>query len=180
MRRSREEAARTREKIVEVAAALFRADGIDAVSVADVMGEVGLTVGGFYKHFESKDALVAEAIERAAIESTLDGRAGIDAAIGGYLSWAHRQHPERGCPVAALCSEVGHASAGTKRAFTLALDLLIAHVAALTPGTTRRQHLHAVAAIVGGLALARGTKDKKLAKEILGAVTAGVLASISR
>ena len=65
MRRSREDTAETRRRILEVASRLFRSRGIASVSVADVMGELGLTVGGFYRHFASKDALVAEAIEAA-------------------------------------------------------------------------------------------------------------------
>ena len=69
MRRSREEAAATRARIVAVAARLFRARGIDATSVADVMSALGLTVGGFYRHFDSKEALVAEAIDAASRET---------------------------------------------------------------------------------------------------------------
>jgi TetR/AcrR family transcriptional repressor of nem operon len=174
MRRSREDAAQTRDKIVAAAAALFRARGIDAVSVADVMGEVGLTVGGFYKHFDSKEALVAEAIERASIESSLKQAGDVDEALRGYLSWAHRSHPDRGCPVAALCSEVGHQSAKTKRAFTHALERFVAQVGALLPNESRERQLHVAAAMVGGLVLARGTNDEKLARELLQAVS-GVL-----
>src|SRR5581483_9300711 len=69
MRRSREEAALTRRRIVEAASRLYRARGIDAVSVADVMGSLGLTVGGFYRHFDSKEALVIEAIAFASDQS---------------------------------------------------------------------------------------------------------------
>jgi TetR/AcrR family transcriptional repressor of nem operon len=179
MRRSREDAARTRDKIVAAAAALFRARGIDAVSVADVMGEVGLTVGGFYKHFNSKDALVAEAIERASLESSLKKGGDAEEVLRAYLSWAHRAHPGRGCPVAALCSEVGHQSASTKRAFTHALQHFVAQVAALFPTKSRAQQLHAVAAVVGGLVLARGTNDEKLARDLLLAVSEEVLAQSS-
>src|SRR5262249_21805838 len=161
MRRSREDAARTRDEIVAAAAALFRARGIDAVSIADVMGEVGLTVGGFYKHFDSKEALVAEAIERASLQSSTKARGTAEEVLRAYLSWAHRAHPDRGCPVAALCSEVGHQSARTKRAFTRALERFVAQVAALLPDKSREQQLHATAAVVGGLVLARGTNDEK-------------------
>src|SRR5439155_6664982 len=116
MRRSREDTAETRKKIVTAASRLFRAHGIAAVSVADIMGSLGLTVGGFYRHFASKESLVAEAIEAASLETT--GRhdaAARDADVArratvlleGYLSNAHRAHPDHGCPVAALGSEVG-------------------------------------------------------------------------
>jgi TetR/AcrR family transcriptional repressor of nem operon len=177
MRRSREDAARTRENIVAAAAALFRARGIGGVSVADVMAEVGLTIGGFYKHFDSKEALVAEAIERAALDSKLKESGNARDALDAYLSWAHRAHPERGCPVAALCSEVGHQSASTKRAFTHAFERLLAQVAALVPRKSRRQQLHMTAAIVGGLALARGINDEKLARELLLAVSEEALST---
>jgi TetR/AcrR family transcriptional repressor of nem operon len=179
MRRSREDAARTRDEIVAAAAALFRARGIDAVSIADVMGEVGLTVGGFYKHFDSKEALVAEAIERASLESSTKESGNAEEVLRAYLSWAHRAHPDRGCPVAALCSEVGHQSASTKRAFTSALERFVAQVAALLPDKSREQQLHATAAVVGGLVLARGTNDEKLARELLVAVGDEVLARSS-
>jgi TetR/AcrR family transcriptional repressor of nem operon len=163
---------------VEEAAALFRARGIDAVSIADVMGELGLTVGGFYKHFESKDALVAEAIGLASrTTSTKSGSA--EEAVRSYLSLAHRARPAHGCPVAALCSEVGHQPASTRRAFTHALERLLAEVAALVPEKSRRQQLHVTAAIVGGLVLARATNDEKLARELLLAVSEEVLAQSS-
>jgi TetR/AcrR family transcriptional repressor of nem operon len=174
MRRSREAAARTREEIVEAAAALFRARGIDAVSIADVMGELGLTVGGFYKHFKSKDALVAEAIELAS-QRTSPRSGSAEDAVRGYLSLAHRAQPEQGCPVAALCSEAGRQPASTKRAFTHALERLLAQVAVLVP-QSRQEQLHTVAALVGGLVLARATGDEKLAKELLDAVAEELLA----
>jgi TetR/AcrR family transcriptional repressor of nem operon len=174
MRRSREAAARTREEIVEAAAALFRERGIDSVSIADVMAELRLTVGGFYKHFESKDALVAEAIELASRSvSTKSGSA--EEAVRGYLSLAHRAQPGRGCPVAALCSDAGRQPASTRRAFTQAFERLLAQVAALFPHSHQEQ-LHAVAAMVGGLVLSRATGDEKRAKELLDAVAEQLLA----
>jgi TetR/AcrR family transcriptional repressor of nem operon len=179
MRRSRADAARTRERIVDEAGALFRARGIDAVSIADVMGELGLTVGGFYKHFKSKDALVAESIEAAARTTSTKGGS-TEEAVRSYLSLAHRAQPAHGCPVAALCSEVGHQPVTTKRAFTHALERLLAQVAALLPEESREQQLHVTAAIVGGLVLARGTNDEKLAQELLRAVSEEVLAQSSK
>jgi TetR/AcrR family transcriptional repressor of nem operon len=164
--------------IVKTAAALFRGRGIDAVSIADVMGELGLTVGGFYKHFESKDALVAEAIELASVETSMKSGSA-EEALRAYLSLPHRARPDHGCPVAALCSEVGHQSASTRRAFTHAFERLLGQVAALLPDQNRQQHLHAAAAVVGGLVLARGTGDEKLASELLNSVAEEVLAHSS-
>src|SRR5215475_5061189 len=151
MRRSQEDTAKTRVRIVAAAAKMFRARGIDATSVADVMSAVGLTVGGFYRHFESKEALVAEAIERASHEVAAHG-------LDSYLSDAHRRHPGRGCPVAALCSEVAHEGKATKKAFTGALESLFTSGGAAMPVSTRRdrrQVVFAASAAVGALVLAR-------------------------
>ena len=166
MRRSQEDTAKTRLRIVAAAAEMFRARGIDATSVADVMSAVGLTVGGFYRHFESKDALVAEAIQHASHEVAAHG-------LDSYLSDAHRRHPGRGCPVAALCSEVAHGSRTTKNAFTRALESLLTSVGAAMPVSSRsdrRNVLFSASAAVGALVLSRATHDESLAGEILSAV----------
>jgi TetR/AcrR family transcriptional repressor of nem operon len=166
MRRSQEDTAQTRVRIVTAAAEMFRARGIDATSVADVMSAVGLTVGGFYRHFDSKEALVAEAIERASHEVAGHG-------LDSYLSDAHRKAPGRGCPVAALCSEVAHGSKSTKNAFTGALERLLTSVGAAMPigaRGDRRKVLFSASAAVGALVLARATHDETLAAEILSAV----------
>ena len=184
MRRSREDAAETRRRIVETASRLFRARGITAVSVADVMGELGLTVGGFYRHFASKEALVAEAIEAASAETvsrharTLEGPDPAAALLDGYLSRIHRDDAEHECPVAALCSEVAHESLATKEAFTKALRRLLDVVASVDPGDTkeaRERRLRTAASIVGAVVLARATSDDALADDLLGAVRRGAL-----
>jgi TetR/AcrR family transcriptional repressor of nem operon len=183
MRRSRQEAAATRAKIVAVAARLFRARGIDATSVADVMSALGLTIGGFYRHFDSKEALVTEAIDAASRETTEPQLAAAGSGEGGqevellslldrYLSHGHRQHPGQGCPVAALCSEVGHGSKETKKAFTVALRRLLGTVDAAMgrdPGADRESTLFAASAAVGAIVLARATHDESLADELLSA-----------
>jgi TetR/AcrR family transcriptional repressor of nem operon len=180
MRRSQEDTAETRRKIVGAASQLFRERGIDATSVADVMSEVGMTVGGFYRHFESKEALVAEAIESASRETTAflapgSGPGPIDVVplVENYLSDVHRKNPGRGCPVAALCSEVAHGGKVTKKAFTGALERLLKIVGAAT-GTRsrddRKNALFAASAAVGAVVLARATHDDALADELLSAV----------
>jgi TetR/AcrR family transcriptional regulator, transcriptional repressor for nem operon len=181
MRRSREDAAETRHRIVEAASRLFRGQGIAATSIADIMGSLGLTVGGFYRHFDSKEALVAEAIEAASLETTRgheEHGERAPALLDRYLSELHRVHPAHGCPVAALCSEVGHESLSTKEAFTKALRRLIAVVdgAALERGKRRRKEtLYTAAAAVGALVLARATSDEDLARELLAAVREGLV-----
>ena len=115
MRRSRFEADRTRREIVAAASRMFRARGISSVSLADITGSLGLTDGGFYGHFPSKEALVVEAIESASVETAganmerlrhlgIGERA--TALIDTYLSDVHRANPEMGCPVARIV--LGH------------------------------------------------------------------------
>jgi TetR/AcrR family transcriptional repressor of nem operon len=190
MRRSREDAAATRRQIVHEAARLFRARGLDAVSVADVMSALGLTVGGFYRHFASKEQLAVEAIAEASAQTvahheTVTRRApkrAVGAAlIEGYLSLQHRAHPESGCPVAALCSEVAHASPDVKRAFTQAVRGLLEVAAVAIPGETKRareRRLLAAAAMVGAVVLSRATDDEALARDLLGAVRKGITEAV--
>ena len=180
MRRSQEDAAKTRAGIVDEASRLFRTHGIDATSVADVMSAVGLTVGGFYRHFESKEALVAEAIDAASRQTTdrhlasaaaSENENDLFALLDSYLSDAHGKHPGRGCPVAALCSEVAHGSKATKRAFTSALERLLTGIAATgrRSKADRASALFAASAAVGAVVLARATHDESLARELLSA-----------
>jgi TetR/AcrR family transcriptional repressor of nem operon len=191
VRRSREDTAATRAQIVAVAARLFRARGIDATSVADVMSALGLTVGGFYRHFDSKEVLVAEAIDAASRETTDRQltKSGAPAAgetvelvalLDRYLSHGHRQHPGQGCPVAALCSEVGHGSKATKKAFTGAIQRLLATVETAIghdPEGDRESVLFAASAAVGAMVLARATHDESLAGELLSAARTRLLAT---
>ena len=178
MRRSQEDAAKTRARIIAEASRLFRARGIDATSVADVMSAAGLTVGGFYRHFESKEDLIVEAIDAASREttdrhlarSTSEHEADLLALLDIYLSDAHRKHPGRGCPVAALCSEVAHGSKATKRAFTGALERLLTGIGGAggrSSKANRAGALFAASAAVGALVLARATNDESLARELL-------------
>jgi TetR/AcrR family transcriptional repressor of nem operon len=111
MRRSKAEATQTRERIVKTAAAEFRRNGIAATGLSDLMAAAGLTHGGFYRHFDSKDQLAVEAC-RDALVSMTDGMAAQDdlaVVVSNYLSPKHRDCPENGCPLAALGSEFGRA-----------------------------------------------------------------------
>ena len=108
MRKSRQEAAETRKRIVRAAAREFRERGIVATGLADLMKAAGLTHGGFYKHFASKDQLVAEATV-VAMDSVLEKLAAqptVNSAVAGYLSTRHRDKPASGCPLAALGGEL--------------------------------------------------------------------------
>ncbi len=126
MRKSREETARTRQRIVETAAREFRRGGIASTGVAEVMAAAGLTQGGFYRHFESKDALVRESLGSAldslaaSIESSIGGRSGraaVLAVIDAYLSAQHRDSSSS-CPFVALGSELARESGSVRDAAT--------------------------------------------------------------
>src|SRR4051794_15120593 len=110
MKVSREQAVQNRERIVETAARLFRERGFEGIGVADLMKEAGLTHGGFYGHFSSKEDLIAEASARALAQSLalftkVAERAPADplpAIAGAYLTSKHRDNPGEGCVLAAL------------------------------------------------------------------------------
>src|SRR5690348_18403319 len=110
MRRSKQDAAETRQRIVSAAAAEFRRNGISDTGLKDLMKAAGLTHGGFYKHFESKDQLVAEAcaaaVDAAIASWGMEAQPMINAAVAAYLSTRHRDDPASGCPLAAIGSEL--------------------------------------------------------------------------
>lgn len=175
MRRSREHAAETRRRAVAAAAALYRERGLDAVSVHDVMGAIGMTAGGFYRHFDSKDALAVEACSRAFDEAfrareaaaAASGEDPLAAFVGRYLSRAHRDAPARGCPVPALLSSAPRQSAAVRRVFTDAIQRILAALDQLSPGAARDAQLAAVAGLVGALALSRAVDDEELSRRLL-------------
>jgi len=130
MRKSREEAAETRERIVDTAAHEFGQHGIAETGLADVMAAVGLTHGGFYKHFESKGQLVAEAIEKSMDSQRLSmekakGDEALEAIVKAYVSSTHRDNTEEVCPVAALGSELHRADERTRDAASRGIVRLI-------------------------------------------------------
>ena len=136
MKVSREQAAQNRERIVEAAAQLFRERGFDGIGVADLMQEAGLTHGGFYGHFSSKEDLIAEASARALTRSLAlwrncaEGASGdpLSAGAGVYLTSKHRDNPGAGCLLAALGPDVSRQGPPVRRAVTgyvrAAVDLL--------------------------------------------------------
>ena len=175
----------TRNRIIETAAARFRRDGIDGVGVADLMGGAGLTHGGFYSHFSSKEELVRAAVEMSAERGRAKFRkrvaeAGLEGWIRHYLRPSHRDHPERGCMIAALGSELARHPAGTRSVFAqngTVMSELIQQLPATIPPARRRQVAVGVfAAMVGALQLARLTRDETASAEILDAGIAAALA----
>ncbi len=169
MKVSREQMAQNRERILTEASRLFRAKGFAAVSVAEVMKAAGLTHGGFYGHFRSKDDLIAQAICQATdSQSEADGLA---AFIDAYLSAPHRDHPEFGCPMAALAGLMRDQAPEVRAAMAGRLAEQIDRLAGAMPGDApderRRTAIGHWSAMVGALILARSVDDSVLADELL-------------
>ena len=179
MRVSREQAAENRERIVETAARLFRERGFEGIGVADLMKAAGLTHGGFYGHFASKDDLAAEACARALEKSASSWDALIEsdvqdplAAIGAsYLSGRHRDRAGTGCVIAALGSDVSRQSSPIRRAVTNGLEGLLTRLEALVPGRSkaarRQKAVASFATMLGAVIMARAVDDRRLSEEIL-------------
>jgi TetR/AcrR family transcriptional regulator, transcriptional repressor for nem operon len=148
--------------------------------VDKVMEEAGLTAGGFYAHFDSKQVLLAEAIAHAGAESgerravwtgERSGREWAQAFLGGYLGKDHRRQIEEGCPLAALISDVPRADAAAKARFEAIVreleSKLASHVGGCGPADAKERALAAVALCVGGLGLARSVQDEAFAERII-------------
>ncbi|ENN86920.1 putative transcriptional regulator protein, TetR family [Rhizobium freirei PRF 81] len=179
MGRSQLEKQKTHERIVTLAAKRLREEGLEGIGVADLMKEAGLTVGGFYKHFASRDELVAEAME-SAIGSwrRQQEEQGIDPAsislndyIDNYLSERHRDHCGEGCAYAALTADMARSSDAVR---AVATDGLRRNFEAMTarmpqPETVeaRRKAIIASCLMTGALGLARVANDEALSAEIL-------------
>jgi TetR/AcrR family transcriptional repressor of nem operon len=189
MKVSREEAAASRERILDAASTLFREHGLDGIGVADLMKSAGLTHGGFYGHFTSKEALMAQACDRALARSVAywdklaagaEGKP-LSALTRSYLSTRHRDNPGAGCAVAALGADVPRHGAAVRHSITEGVRSLVAILARVVPGRTRaakrRAALAAYASMVGALVLARAVDDPALSKEILNAVATSVEAT---
>jgi TetR/AcrR family transcriptional regulator, transcriptional repressor for nem operon len=172
---SQEQARQNRQRVVAVAAALFRERGLHGVGVADIMASAGLTHGGFYGQFANNDALAVEAFDSALAE---ERRGTGDALVANYLSPAHVQDPGKGCPLAALANDVAREPPGSpmRTHFTRGVEGLAAILARLTPRLSkerrRQQSLAALSTLVGAVVLARAVDDEGLAKELLDAATA--------
>lgn len=162
MRVSRETAAAHRAAIVRAAGRMFRRHGFERVGIAEITRAAGLTHGGFYGHFASKDALAAEACEAAFADglAVLEGAVDLEAYVRVYLSRAHRDHPESGCPMVALGGEVAHAGAEVRARYAEGVARFVDELTKRMPGGSieaRQRRASGLAALlVGGLGLARG------------------------
>jgi TetR/AcrR family transcriptional repressor of nem operon len=170
--------AATRQKIIETAAARFRKDGIAATGIAGLMAEAGLTHGGFYAHFSSKEELVREAMEAAAAASRArleraGGRSpGLEAYIRAYLRPAHRDAPAQGCFIAALAAELARHEPETRAAVTEKIETLLARLAEQLPAEQSPETRFSTAigifgVLSGTLQLARAMVDETRSNQIL-------------
>jgi len=182
MRVSRAQAAENRERILEVATKLFREHGIDGIGVADLMKSAGLTHGGFYGHFKSKEDLVAQACGRAVAKMsdnwirTIDHSSAdpIETLASDYLAVKHRDNSGRGCPMAALGSEIARQGPEVRRAVTEEIRPFIDYLSGIVQGNSsivRRERAIALyASLVGAIVIARAVDDLELSNTVLRAV----------
>ncbi|WP_305787184.1 TetR/AcrR family transcriptional regulator [Symbioplanes lichenis] len=171
---SKVQAEANRQRVVETAARLFRERGIAGVSVADLMAEAGLTHGGFYKQFASKEALVTEALQQAFTEAQLPAEGSDDAARAAYmeryLSAQHRDHPATGCPCAGFGGDLARGPQDAVRTYAEGVE---AYARALGPGG--EGDLAAVSTLVGAMILARATRGTDVSDRILAAAREALL-----
>ncbi len=170
MKVSREQMAENRRRILDVASTLFREKGFDAVSVSEVMKAAGLTHGGFYGHFGSKDDLVAETIGHV-LSGGDDGGGDLRAYLNAYLAPLHRDNAGLGCPTAGLASDIRHQTPAARAAMASGLRSQIERVMKALPeidaADRRRAAIGTWAAMVGAVILARAIDDRTLSDEVL-------------
>jgi TetR/AcrR family transcriptional repressor of nem operon len=184
MGHSQKDKEKTHAAIVEIAAQKMRESGTEGPGVAEIMKAAGLTHGGFYKHFDSREDLVAEAVEAAVAQS----RAGIAEVIDGaedplaafvdwYLSPAHRDDPGSGCPVVALGADATRTDQRVRATYTGQVERYIAQMEELLDGegeVVRRRAIAAVSEMIGAMLIARAVGDEALSDEILSEVRVSV------
>lgn len=179
MRVSREQAAETRERIIATASGLFRERGFNGVGVADLMQTAGLTHGGFYGHFESKEDLMVQASARA-LDASRDlwrdlasehPERPLEAVLDHYFSTRHRDHPHNGCLFTALGSDVARQGVDVRRTatdrFMSMVELLQSWIPGRSEAARRKRALSTYSTMVGAMILARMVDDPAISEEIL-------------
>src|SRR5713226_6900958 len=182
MRHSKADKVKTHERIVAIASKRFREEGLAGIGIADLMKDAGLTVGGFYKHFDSRDALVAEAVGSALelwkrqVDATASGGPPVtyESLVDEYLSEAHRNYPGMGCPVGALAGDLARSDKHTRAVATRKIRDNIELLAGLIrdknkmgKDTARSRAVMTYCAMVGAISMARAVSDEELSGEIL-------------
>lgn len=181
---SAEHKLKTRARIVESARVMFNRHGFVKVSIDDIMAEAGLTRGGFYNHFSSKEELYSEAIssfllgvgkewrDNAGVQNSYSGQAAVKAMVTAYLSTEHLTNIDRQCPMIALPSDVARASPDVKRSYEYLLEAmagLFQHNLDTEAKDSEETALALAALCVGGMVLARTLENKELAEKVTNA-----------
>jgi TetR/AcrR family transcriptional repressor of nem operon len=188
MRYSREHKLETHARIVKRASVRLREKGAHGIGVADLMKDAGLTHGGFYAHFDSREALVIEAFAHAMDRSTERWRKigettppeqRLATIVDSYLTPVHRDDPGHGCAVPALSAEIARESPKTRKAFAAKLeqmiDMMAAQIADTAPKAARKQAMAVIATMMGTMVLARVAGTGEFSEEILAAGREAVL-----
>jgi TetR/AcrR family transcriptional regulator, transcriptional repressor for nem operon len=182
MGHSKAQKTRTHKRIVGIASKRFREKGLTGFGIAELMKEAGLTVGGFYKHFDSRDDLVTEAVSSAfggwkrRVDAAKAGgpSVSLETLIDDYLSEAHRDNPGTGCAFSALAPEIARSDKRTRAVTSEQVRNDIQLITTLLPGedkrTARSQAILTFSALVGAMSLARAVYDEALSREILNTV----------
>lgn len=181
----------THERVLKIAALALREHGPEKLAIAEVMQAAGLTHGGFYAHFKSKDAFLAETLEsifaraREKTFALVDGlppRHALATYIDNYVSSVHRDHPERGCPIVALNSDLPRQSKKFRAAFDRGVKTLVDAMAGWMrdAGLSNAESLapSILSAMVGAVALSRAVSDRELSDELLNAAREGIKARL--
>jgi len=195
---SRAAKAASHDRILDIAAARIRRDGVGGLVVADLMEEAGLTHGGFYRHFESRQQLVAEAVQRALTQGSawtiavgqIGGEQGYTALVDGYLSPWHRDHPESGCGVAGVAADAARAAGPERGSYTRQVKECLAVLTGLTGDAdltghadltgdadrqaAEREAVLTLSALVGAICVARAVDDPDLSGQILASTAAAL------
>ncbi|MGX9431508.1 MULTISPECIES: TetR/AcrR family transcriptional regulator [Bradyrhizobium] len=192
MRYSKEHKAETHERIVKQASVRLRERGAHGIGVADLMKEVGLTHGGFYAHFDSREALVIEAFNyamdrgnerwRKIVEETPPEKR-LATIVDSYLTTTHRDDPGRGCAVPSLGAEIARESPKTRKAFAAKLermiDMIADQIVDVPPKTARKQAMATLATMMGTVVMARIAGNGEFSDEILASGREAVLSRAS-
>lgn len=173
MRYSQEHKAQTHQRIIDEAARLFRRDGVGATGLQPLMKTLGLTHGGFYAHFKSKDELVETALQHAVEQlrtNTQEDMASdqpLSTFIARYLSSAHRADPGAGCPLPTICAELGQRGQPSTTTDQLIQDRLAMLESKLDGEDAAEQSVLMFSAMVGALLLSRSVSDPQLSDRLL-------------
>ena len=173
MRYSEDHKAKTHQRIIAEASERFRRDGVGATGLQPLMKALGLTHGGFYAHFESKDDLVQQALDAAveqlipSVEKNFAEAQPLQTFIRHYLSTSHRDNPGKGCPMPTLCSELGQRGQPSATTDMMVEERLARISEHLSGPNVDEQSIALLSTLVGAMVLSRSVTDPELSKRLL-------------